>query len=109
MDYNHNHSENIPNSTPNIVYEQQDGGNIANGCEPYETGRVKVEEVNTSRIPLTVTSADDDEEIDSGTESIDSKDSEGSLRLSVEGDSGSNGKDKSDRKRPGRKKGQGMY
>ncbi|XP_052798846.1 uncharacterized protein LOC128230537 isoform X2 [Mya arenaria] len=79
------------------------------GCD-VETGaqsRVTVEECHAedfSRIPLTVTSQDDD--IDSGTESIDSKDSDSSIRLSVGGESTENNKEKSDRKRPGRKKGQ---
>lgn len=106
VDYNHNHSDRISCSTTNSPFEHT-GGHIINGCEPPEGSRVTVEEVISSRIPLTVTSADDDEEIDSGTESIDSKDSDGSLRLSVEDENGSNNKDKSDRKRPGRKKGQG--
>ncbi|XP_052243100.1 uncharacterized protein LOC127853022 isoform X2 [Dreissena polymorpha] len=65
---------------------------------------VEVEEVPDSRIPLTVTSQDDD--VDSGTESIDSKDSDSSLRLSPGNDDTPESKDKSDRKRPGRKKGQ---
>jgi len=107
MDFNHNHSDHIPTSTTHISYEQN-GGHIVSGCEQVDGARVMVEEVNSSRIPLTVTSAaDDEEEIDSGTESIDSKDSEGSLRLSVEDDTAANNKDKTDRKRPGRKKGQG--
>lgn len=108
MDYNHNHSDRIPSSTTSSPYGQSlddQGSHIVTGND-VPGSRVTVEEVNSSRIPLTVTSADDDE-IDSGTESIDSKDSEGSLRLSVEDENRPRSKEKTDRKRPGRKKGQG--
>ena len=58
---------------------------------------MKVEDVytNACQIPLTVTSTEDDN--DSGTESIVSEDS----------DKSSSNASKGDRKRPGRKKGQG--
>jgi hypothetical protein len=65
--------------------------------------RVTVETINSNCIPLTVTSPDD--ENDSGTESIDSKDSDACSNQNINENGTSQ---KSDRKRPGRKKGQGM-
>jgi len=132
MDLNHNSNtlgnttstnliQNIPQETkPFELYPSQPGFGAFNSVVPSVNGlpfmngcefdvknqsRVTVEEVAASRIPLTVTSPDDD--VDSGTESIDSRDSDSSMRQSVGGESTENGKDRSDKKRPGRKKGQG--
>ncbi|KAL4224770.1 hypothetical protein ACF0H5_015467 [Mactra antiquata] len=74
-------------------------------CDKFQSPRVAVETLNSSIncIPLTVTSPDD--ENDSGTESIDSKDSDASNNLCIS-ESGKTVKQSSDKKRPGRKKGQ---
>lgn len=120
MDYNHN--EHVTSSVASVpsgsVYdslpcEQNVNDTIKaeqtlmdTGCEtvPHVTAsepRVTVEPVNMNCIPLTVTSPDDDN--DSGTESIDSKDSDACNNLGINENGNSQ---KTDRKRPGRKKGQ---
>lgn len=120
MDYNHN--EPVTSSTMSVSsalrynelhnehninarIKQEEQMNIGCEIEPHDntsTPRVTVEAINMNCIPLTVMSPDD--ENDSGTESIDSKDSDACNNLSIN----ENGNTvKTDRKRPGRKKGQG--
>lgn len=123
MDFNHN--EHMTSSTTSIpvpsqpayglTYEQNINDRIKTeeqmdiGCEEVSRDtsrdmsepRVTVETINSNCIPLTVTSPDD--ENDSGTESIDSKDSDACSNLNINEKGTSQ---KSDRKRPGRKKGQ---
>lgn len=122
MDYNHNEhvtSSAIPVPKNSIYDSLPFEQNLSNGIkreEQMNTGcenvprditsepRVTVEPVNMNCIPLTVTSPDD--ENDSGTESIDSKDSDACNNLNINEDASGN---KTDRKRPGRKKGQGKF
>ena len=87
---------------PNLVFNGQPKPESTLKREQFEEvsqsdAKVKVEDVytNACQIPLTVTSTEDDN--DSGTESIVSEDS----------DKSSSNASKGDRKRPGRKKGQG--
>lgn len=123
MDFNHNeHMTSSATSIPvpsrsayDLSYEQNINNRIKTeeqmniGCEEVSRDtsrdmsepRVTVETINSNCIPLTVTSPDDDN--DSGTESIDSKDSDACSNLNIN-ENGTN--QKSDRKRPGRKKGQ---
>lgn len=128
MDFNHNKpvtSSPLPGTTaisynghdqslveqPNNIYSRiKTNEQIPNGCDnipcdKVEAPRVTVESLNSNLncIPLTVTSQDD--ENDSGTESIDSKDSDASNNLCIT-ENGSSVK-QTDKKRPGRKKGQG--
>ncbi|XP_045175214.1 uncharacterized protein LOC123536267 isoform X2 [Mercenaria mercenaria] len=123
MDYNHNEHMTspaipVPSRTAyDLSYEQNINDRIKNEEEEMNTGceqvsrdaardmssepRVTVETINANCIPLTVMSQDD--ENDSGTESIDSKDSDACSNLNInENGTGQ----KTDRKRPGRKKGQ---